>query len=956
MRSVGSDIAYAFRVLGRAPAFALGAIAILALGIGANAIIFSVLNAVILRPLPYPEPHRIVRLFHVPPQDAFPGLPRFALSPANFYDWKRDATRFETMAIYRPRRVQMLMGSRAEAIVAGAVSADLFDVFGVRPVLGRLFRDDEDAPGRSQVVILSETFWRSRFGAAADVIGRTLTLDGEAYTVVGVMPAHFSITIRDVMGSTIWVPLAYTDAQKAVRANHNAQAIGRLKPGVDLREAKAELEAISARLERAFPQDNAGWGATAVPLHELLIGDVRAFLVLLLGAVGLVLLIACANVGNLLFTRALGRRKEVAIRAALGAGRARVFQQLLIEALVLAGIGAAGGLLVAQASLATVASLFADQFPRADETSIDVRVLLFMAGASLLAGVAAGALPALRAGRANLTATLNEGGRADSGMGIGTRRLLVMGEVAISVVLLMGAGVMLRSLGAAQRTDAGFDPRNVLTMEVALPGIRYPTAAQATAFFDAALARIRALPGVEAAGAIDSLPVMGGGSVQAVVLEGSAEALPRDQPTAAIRKISPGYLEAMRIPLLRGRDVNPSDGDVVLVSRSAARLLWGDADPIGRRITLPLQSKTLLKRVVGIVGDVKQDELIGDTMPTVYQYSREREWRTLSIVTRSIVPPESLTKPIIAVLTQLDAQQPVENVMTMETALRQTLAGYRSVTLLLGGFAVVALGLASIGIYSVLSYIVRGRRREIGIRTALGARTLDVLRLVVLEGVKPAAAGIAAGAVGALLASQLLSTLVFEVSPADPLTLIAVAAVLGVAAVTATPGARVSRRPPRLADGNARGLIVADPDRSGANFRAEAHPLLGFLLQRRPPMTPLTSLWLPILDALRSFNIRPGDYVVPHPQGGQAASPEFTALAKRGPTVMMTVLPGQVVIAKNLVLWFIYCIVVALCAAYIAGEALPAGAAAKKVFQFATIDGLIYGAVTAGVLAWLWPR
>ena len=561
------------------------------------------------------------------------------------------------------------------------------------------------------------------------------------------------------------------------------------------REGQAELEAIAARLERAYPQENAGWGATIVPLHELLVGDVRPFLLLLLGAVGLVLLIACANVGNLLFTRALGRRKEVAIRTALGAGRARVFQQFLVEALVLASIGALGGLLLAQAGLETAATLFGNQFPRADETSIDQRVLLFLIGVSVVAGLIAGTLPALRAGRTDPSGMLKEGSHADGGLGIRTRRLLLMCEVALSLVLLMAAGVMLRSLAAVQRIDAGFDPRNVLTMQVALPRSRYQTAAQSSAFFDTSLARIRALPGVEAAGTIDSLPVMGGGSVQAVVLEGNTEALPRDQPTAAIRKISPGYLKAMRIPLLRGRDVDASDDEVVLVSRSAARLLWGDADPLGRRVTLPLQSTTALKRVVGIVGDVKQGELFDDTMPTVYEYVREREMRGLSIVVRSTVPPESLTKPIVAVFAQLDAQQPVENVQTMEAALQQTLGGYRSVTLLLGAFAVAALALASIGIYGVLSYIVHGRRREIGIRTALGARTRDVLRLVVLEGVKPAGVGIVAGAVGALLASQLMSTLVFEISPADPLTLLATVGILALAAVVASlvPAYRAAR-------------------------------------------------------------------------------------------------------------------------------------------------------------------
>jgi putative ABC transport system permease protein len=795
MRSVGSDIAYAFRMLGRAPAFALGVIAVLGLGIAANAVIFSLLNAVVLRPLPYSEPDRIVRLFHTPPQDAFPGISRFALSPANFYDWKREAKTFDTMAIYRLRRFRMQLGSGAEAIAAGAVSADLFDVFGVRPALGRVFRADEEAQDRAQVVILSDRFWRTRFGAASDAVGRTLTLDGQAYTVVGVMPADFSLSMRDVTNSPIWVPIAYSEAQKAVRANHNAQAIGRLKPGVEPRQALAELQAIAARLERAYPQDNAGWGATLVPFHELMVSEVRPFLVLLLGAVGLVLLIACANVGNLLFTRALGRRKEIAIRSALGAGRARVFQQFLIEAMVLAAIGAMFGLLLAQGNLAAVAALFGSEFPRISEASIDGRVLLFMVGVSLLAGAAAGALPALRAGRTDLTGTLKEGGRADAGLGLSTRRALVMGEVALSVVLLMGAGVMLRSLAAVQRTDAGFDPRNVLTMEVGLPGVRYQTAAQSGAFFDTALARIRALPGVSAAGVIDDLPVMGNGSVQAVVLEGQAEALPRDQPTAAIRKISPGYIEAMGVPLLRGRDVEASDEDAVLVSQSAARLLWGDLDPLGRRIMLPLQSKTELKRVVGIVGDVKQGDLNGDTMPTLYEYRREREWLTLSFVVRTTVPPESLTKPVLAVLSGLDPQQPVENVTTMEAALQQTLVGYRSVTLMLGAFAVAASLLAAIGIYGVLSYIVRGRRREIGIRTALGAQMSDVLRLVVLEGVKPAGVGIVVGTVGALLASRLLTALVFEVSPADPLTLIATIALLGLAVVAASvvPAYRAAR-------------------------------------------------------------------------------------------------------------------------------------------------------------------
>ena len=421
--------------------------------------------------------------------------------------------------------------------------------------------------------------------------------------------------------------------------------------------------------------------------------------------------------------------------------------------------------------------------------------MLFLIGVSVVAGLIAGTLPALRAGRTDPSGMLKEGSHADGGLGIRTRRLLLMCEVALSLVLLMAAGVMLRSLAAVQRIDAGFDPRNVLTMQVALPRSRYQTAR-------AELGILRHLAGAypraarRRGGRHDRFAAgdgwrLGAGRGARGEHRGAA-------PRSAHRRdpeISPGYLKAMRIPLLRGRDVDASDDEVVLVSRSAARLLWGDADPLGRRVTLPLQSKTALKRVVGIVGDVKQGELFDDTMPTVYEYTREREMRGLSIVVRSTVPPESLTKPIVAVFAHLDAQQAVENVQTMEAALQQTLGGYRSVTLLLGAFAVAALALASIGIYGVLSYIVHGRRRGIGIRTALGARTRDVLGLVVLEGVKPAGVGIVAGAVGALLASQLMSTLVFAISPANPLTLLATVGMLALAAVVASlvPAYRAAR-------------------------------------------------------------------------------------------------------------------------------------------------------------------
>ena len=797
LRTLAADLRYAFRVLVRTPSFLIAVVAVLAIGIGANTAIFSIVNAVLLRPLPFDEPGRLVRLFHIPPQSTFPGLKRFSVSPANFYDWKRDARLFERIAIYRFRQFALTGGSNAESVVAGAVGADFFEVVRGRPELGRLFLSEEDAPGRGHVAILSDGFWKSRFGAATDVEGRTLKLDGEAYTIVGVMPASFSVTSWAASARDLWVPLAYTDAERAVRENHNAQVIARLKPGVTVGQAQSEMTVISTRLEHEYPQANAGWGATVIPLQELIVGDIRMSLVMLLGAVALVLLIACANVGNLLFARGLMRRKELAIRSALGAGRGRVFQQLLVESLVLASAGGAAGLFLARVGLRAGAALLAKQLPRADEITIDVRVLLFVAGASILTGILAGALPALRAGRTDLNDALKEGGRHEGAVGVRTRRLLVVCEVALSVVLLMGAGVMLRSLLALRHVDAGYDPRNVLTMHVSLPETRYSTPAQKSAFFDLALQRIRALPGVEAAGAIDDLPAQGG-SVQPIVLEGHAELLPRDQPTVEVRKITPGYLRAMRIPLLRGRDVADRDAEVMLVSRSAAALLWGDADPIGRRVTLPLQSKIVVKEIIGIVGDVKQGELSAAAGAAVYEYTHDRPWGSLSFAVRTTVLPASLAQSAAGIVRAIDPEEPVEDIRTMEAVVDETLTSQRFSALLLGMFAAVALVLASVGIYSVLSYIVRGRSHEIGIRTALGAGTADVVRLVVVEGMTPAIVGIAAGAVAALGSARILEKLVFGVSASDPLTLAAVAGALALVALVASlvPAYRASRLDP----------------------------------------------------------------------------------------------------------------------------------------------------------------
>ena len=798
MRTVLSDVHHALRVFRRAPSFAIAVVAVVALGIGANTAIFSIVNAVLLRPLPFEQPDQLVRLYHTPPQATFPGMATFALSPANFIDWQRDSTSFEAMAAYRYRQFTLTGSGSAEAVRATVVGPDFFKIVRTQPILGRTFVPEEHLPERAKVVVISEGFWKKHLAAAGDAAGRSITFDGETYIVVGVMPADFSVAAWGATAQPLWVPLAWTDQDRAVRENHNLQGIARLKAGVTLGQARSELEVISKRLEVAYPADNAGWGGTAIPLIEVVVGDVRTSLMMLLAAVALVLLIACANVGNLILARSMGRRKELAIRAALGAGRRRVFQHLLIESIVLSMTGGIAGLLLARAAIGASASLLANQIPRAEEASIDARVLLFVLGASILTGILAGAIPALRAGRTDLNDTLKEGGRSDpAGAGRLTRRVLIVAEVALSLILLMGAGVMLRSLHALRNVDAGFNPRGVVKMDISLPDARYPEPARRSAFFNTLAERVRAIPGVQSAGFVDTLPVSGGGSVQPIVVEGRPELKPSEQPTVSVRFARSGYVKTMEIPITRGRDFADGDVEALLISASAAKLLWGDEDPVGRRAVLPLMSRTRSVEIVGMVGDVKE-ELAEKAPPTVYLYVRDLPFGEFSLAIRTTADPDSIVRPATAAVHALDPQLPVQAVLTMDEVIEETLVSERFRALLLQMFAGAALTLASVGIYSVLSYLVRGRRREIGIRTALGANTRDVVRMVVIEGLKPTLAGIAVGAVGAVLTAQLLQNLVFGVKAWDPLTLSAVAAALLTVSVAASllPAWRASRLDP----------------------------------------------------------------------------------------------------------------------------------------------------------------
>jgi putative ABC transport system permease protein len=588
METLVQDLRYSLRVLLKSPGFAAVAIIVLALGIGANTAIFSVVNAVLLRPLPYKDPGKLVQVWHVPPPKSFPGMTQFAVSAANYLDWRDQNHVFEQLAIYSYANLNLSGRGQAESLTSGVVSSNFFSVLQVRPLLGRAFDPGEDQPGRANTVVLSHAFWREHFGSDPRIVGQIITLNQQSYTVAGVMPARFEMP----PSAQVWTPMALTDKEKAVRGEHHFGVIGRLKPDANLNQAQAEMNTISSRLEQQYPTDDKGWGAVVVPLREQLVGDVRPALLVLLGAVAFVLLIACANVANLMLAKTLGRRKEIAIRSALGASRLRVLQQVLSESVLIALIGGILGLIIAHFGVQLISAFLANQLNQSPDISLNIWVLGFTLAVSILTGVLAGLAPALRLTKTDLNEALKQGlGRTDSDSGgTRTRSVLVVSEVALSLILLIGAGLMIRSLWLLRSIDPGLDPNHVLTMRVGVPSTRFPSPLQQSNFFNEALQRIRALPGVESAGVIDALPLNGGGSIQPIAIEGRPAQQMADQPEVGVRIISPAYFQAMRIPLLRGRNFNDSDAAgaplTILISESMAKRFWPNENPIGKHLTM----------------------------------------------------------------------------------------------------------------------------------------------------------------------------------------------------------------------------------------------------------------------------------------------------------------------------------------------------------------------------------
>jgi putative ABC transport system permease protein len=809
------DLRFALRQLLKSPGFSAIAVLTLALGIGANTAIFSVVNGVLLRPLPFKDPDRLVRVWHTPPAKSFPGMTLFSVSAANYFDWQSENHVFERMAIYNYRGFTLTGVALPLQVDSCAVSSGFFETLGVRPMLGRVFAPEEDQPGHTNVVLLSYRFWQEHFATNPDIVGRNVTMDGSNFLVVGVMPESFRFPDYGKMQVQMWTPMGWTDKERAVRGEHHSVVIARLKPGVDVKQAQAEMNTISTRLEQLYPADDKGWGARVVPLHQDMVSDVRPALFVLLGAVAFVLLIACANVANLALARTFSRHKEIAIRTALGASSGRVLRQILTESVLLAAIGGALGLILAPSGERFILSFLANQMPDSVTVHLDLRVLAFTACISVLTGIFAGVLPAMRLANSDVSQALKQGlGRTDVSSGSHrTRAILVVAEVALSIVLLVGAGLMMRSFQLLQSVVPGFDSHGVLTMTAAIAEAKFAGPAQQINFFEQTLQRVRGLPGVEAAGVVDDIPLNNSGSHQPIAIEGQPEVAMADQPEVDVRLTSGGYLKAMHIPVLRGRDFGDQDVNgrpaSVLISESMARRFWPGEDPIGKRLTLTF-SPERVREVVGVVGDVKLDSL-DQARPSTTLYvpldqlskSEKFGWGSfpMTLVVRTATMPGSMVSAVTNALHEVDGTVPVRDISTMDDVVTNSLSQSRFNMLLLGVFAGLALLLAAVGIYSVLSYSVRQRVPEIGIRLALGARMTDVLRIVVIEGMKPTLIGVAVGVAAALAMGRLVASLIFQVKPADPTTFLAVAALLALIALLACiiPAYRASKVDPVVA-------------------------------------------------------------------------------------------------------------------------------------------------------------
>jgi putative ABC transport system permease protein len=804
MSPFGRDLRFAARTLRKSPAFTVVALATLALGIGATTSVFSVVDAVLLRPLPYGRPDRLVAVYQTLPSR---GVSSNGASYPNYADWESQARSFERLGAIRMHDFTLTGRGEPALVVAGTVTANVFALLESTPLLGRTFVDSDDAPGAPPVAILTEKLWRERFGADPAALGQTIRLDERLFTVVGVMPSVFK-TPPSVPLAELWTPLSqdpvFEDLRQK-RGGHYLTIVGRLKDGVTAAGAQAELATIAGGLARRYPKENEGWGVRIAPLAESFVGGVRTALAVLLGAVGLVFLIACANVANLLLARASARSREVAIRTALGAGRATLVRQFLTECLLLGLVGGGLGVAVAVAATGALRRGLPSDLPRVGEIAVDLPVLGFSLAASLAAVLLFGLAPSLHASRSGLSSALREGSPA-SGESGGRKRLrhgLVAAETALSFVLLVGAGLLARSFARLQDVPLGFDPSHVLTAGMSLPRTQYSKPEQWRGFYSALVERLRSEPGVESVAASLPLPLYGGGLNFAFKIDGRSETTGADL-TANYTAATPAYFRVLGIPLRRGRV--PDDRDsadappVCVVSETFARQYFPGEDPIGRRLSFGFRDP-VSREIVGIVADVRRDGLGSESRPEMYVPFAQEPWWAAYAVVRTKGDPGRLSAALRNAVGSLDPSLPVESIEPMTNMVSESVAQPRFRTTLLAMFGAAALALAAIGIYGVISYNVGRRTREVGIRMALGARRGDVFRLVVAEGLALVGVGLAAGLAGALMLTRYLESLLFRVGRLDLATYVGVAATLVAAGALACwlPARRAMRVDPMTA-------------------------------------------------------------------------------------------------------------------------------------------------------------
>jgi predicted permease len=801
MESLRQDVVYAVRMGLKSPVLTVMAVFAMALGIGANTAIFSIVNAILLKPLPYPDAERLVRVWETEPE-----LEKAPIAPADFLDWRQQNHSFEQLAAFRSQSFNFSGDGEPERIRGTRVSANFFSLLGIQPVLGRSFTEDEDQPGRNKVLVLTDELWRRRFGSDPNIVGKTTLVNDQSYMIVGVTPRGATFPTKQ---AEVFTPNAFNDAERKTRRTHYISAVARLKPNVTLAQAQSDMSGIAGRLAQQYAASNSNVGVKLVSLKEEVIGNVERLLLIMMAAVVCVLLIACGNIANLLLSRAVTRQKEVAIRNALGASRGRIIRQMLTESVLLSLVGGVVGLLLAFGIIYALLILKPANIPRLTEIHLDARSLAFTFSLSLLTGVLFGLFPALRASTPDLEESLKQGGlRKTQGRSHHRlRNLLVVGQVAVSLLLLIVAGLLIKSFVRLNNEDLGFEPKNLLTMEIALPPSKYKDGQSQVAFFQQAVDSLKSTPGVQAVGAISDLPLLGGNST---IFQIEGRPIAQAKPLTEFRLINADYFRAMQIPLLRGRfftdTENKTAPGVVIINETLARRYFPGEDVLGKR--LGLSDPVDWREIVGVVRDVRDYGPDTEPNPQCYVPMAQNTpdyldavSSALALVLRTNSDPKSLTPTVRQRLHTLDRAQPIQNLKTMEEVFGESVAQRRFNMLVLSVFAAFALLLAAVGVYGVISYSVTQRTHEFGVRMALGARPADVNKLVLSHALKLAVAGIVLGLAAAFAVTRTLSSFLYGVTATDPAIFIVTALLMGGIALLASyfPARRATKVNPIIA-------------------------------------------------------------------------------------------------------------------------------------------------------------